>query len=64
MPETWYLANEVQLFLVSPFLIYALWRWKKNGLIILTTITLSALAANVALFYAKNMPPTSMITRP
>lgn len=64
MTETWFLANELQLFLISPFLIYPLWRWRKKGLIVLTMTTIVALAGNVAIFYVKNMPPTSMITRP
>ena len=64
MTETWFLANELQLFLISPLFIYPLWRWKKKGLVMLTVITFIALAGNVAIFYIKNMPPTSMLTRP
>lgn len=64
MTETWYLATDWQLFLVSPLFIYPMWRWRKLGLALLAGATLASLAANVAVFYAHRLPPTSMITRP
>ncbi|CAG7717757.1 unnamed protein product, partial [Allacma fusca] len=30
----WYLADDMQFFLLSPLLIYPLWKWKKTGLTI------------------------------
>ena len=33
MPESWYLASDMQMFWLSPLLIYPLWKWKKAGLI-------------------------------
>ena len=64
MTETWYLSNDFQLFLISPLLVYPLWRWKRKGLAVLFLIMLFSLAGNFAMFYIKSMPPTSMITRP
>merc|ERR1719481_23846 len=32
MGQTWYMANDMQFFILSPFVIYALWRSKKFGL--------------------------------
>lgn len=30
--QGWYLAADMQLFVVSPIFIYPLWKWKKAGL--------------------------------
>ena len=30
--HTWYLANDMQFFLIAPPIIYMTWRWKKIGL--------------------------------
>jgi len=32
--QTWYLDNDMQMFLVAPLIIYPLWRLKKWGLFI------------------------------
>ena len=29
--QTWYLANDMQFFLIAPPIIYITWRWKKIG---------------------------------
>ena len=63
MGETWYLAVDMQLFLVAPLIIYPLWRWKKAGLILLSGFTLATLAANFAVYLVYNLPPTLMATR-
>ena len=34
MGVTWYLANDMQFFLITPPLIYLIWKWKKIGLIL------------------------------
>ncbi|PSN38328.1 hypothetical protein C0J52_12694 [Blattella germanica] len=31
MPHSWYLAADMQLFLVAPFIIYPIWKWKNFG---------------------------------
>ena len=33
--QTWYLANDMQMFLIAPPIIYITWRWKKIGLILI-----------------------------
>ena len=63
MGETWYLAVDMQLFLMAPFLIYPLWRWKKVGLTLLAFFTLGALAANFAVYAIYSFPPSLMPTR-
>ena len=30
--QTWYLANDMQMFLIAPPIIYITWRWRKIGL--------------------------------
>ena len=32
MGVTWYLANDMQFFLMTPPLIFLIWKWKKIGL--------------------------------
>ena len=30
--QTWYLDNDMQMFIISPLIIYPLWKWKRTGL--------------------------------
>ena len=64
MGETWYLAVDMQLFLLSPLFVYPLWRWKVVGLTLLALATLGSLASNFAIHAIYNLPPTLMPTRP
>lgn len=63
MGETWYMANDMQLFLVSPLLIYPLWKWKRAGVIWLAVVTAASLTANVIVFIVYDFP-LMMPTRP
>ena len=64
MFETWYLAVDLQLFLVAPLFVYLLWRWERTGLATLAVFTFILLAANFAVFaFYDNYPPTLMLTR-
>ncbi|XP_057365447.1 nose resistant to fluoxetine protein 6-like [Daphnia carinata] len=63
MGETWYIAVDMQLFIIAPLLIYPLWRWKNTGLILLAIVTLATLAANFAVFAIYSFPPTLMPSR-
>ncbi|KAI9559818.1 hypothetical protein GHT06_013825 [Daphnia sinensis] len=63
MGETWYIAVDMQLFVLAPLLIYPLWRWKKTGLILLAIVTLATLAANFAVYAIYSFPPTLMPSR-
>lgn len=63
MGQTWYLAVDMQLFLVSPLLIYPLWRWKKYGLAWLALVILASHAAIFAIFAVYDLMPSSMPTR-
>jgi peptidoglycan/LPS O-acetylase OafA/YrhL len=55
--ESWYLGVDMQLFLVSPLLIYPLWRWKKVGLIWLAFVTLALLVTNVVIHIVYYLGP-------
>ena len=61
MKESWYLACDMQYYLISPFLVYPIWRWGWTGLWPLITLLSASLVANVRL-YAFNdiiMVPTT-----
>ena len=30
--QTWYLSNDMQMFVFTPFIIYPMWKWHKLGL--------------------------------
>lgn len=63
MGETWYLACDMQMFLVSPLFIYPLWRWWKAGLA-WTVFGIAALQGGlVAIFIIWDLPATSFATR-
>ena len=32
MDETWYMACDMQMFILSPLIIWPLWRWRRAGL--------------------------------
>lgn len=45
MGETWYLSNDIQMYIMSPLFIYPLWRWHKRGVIwVLFSISILLLA--------------------
>ena len=56
MMETWYAANDMQFFLISPFIIYPIWRWKTTGLILLAVLTLGSLVSNIVIFATNDIP--------
>ena len=58
MGETWSLAVDMQLFLITPFIVYAIWRWRRAGLAILAALTLATLAINVYVFASHNLHMT------
>lgn len=63
MVQTWYLAVDMQLFVVAPLIIYPIWRWKKWGLAWLAFIALLC-QASIFYVYAKyDLSPTTWATR-
>ena len=63
MEQTWYLALDTQLFIVSPIIVYLIWRWPIGGFILLNGLFLAFVGVNFAIFAAYKLPPTIMFTR-
>jgi len=58
MGVTWYLANDMQFYLISPLLIYPLWRWGIHGVIWIALVTLASLGINIYVFISGHHNPT------
>ena len=63
MGQTWYLAVDMQLFLIAPLIVYPLWRWRKYGLVWLALLTVASHAAIFAIYAVYDLIPTLMFTR-
>lgn len=63
MPETWYLATDMQLFLVSPIFVYFIWKWKRSGLIFLALALAASTIANVVAFIVYQLPFTVKVVK-
>ena len=63
MEQTWYLALDMQLFILAPFFIYLLWRRQGVGLALLGFVLLGTIGANFAIFAVFDLMPTVMPTR-
>jgi peptidoglycan/LPS O-acetylase OafA/YrhL len=62
--ETWYLACDMQMFLISPLFIYPIWRWKRAGIIWTALNFLVMLGISTIVFVVHNLPPTIFWFRP
>ena len=56
MSETWYLACDMQMFLVSPLFIYLLWRWRKIGIAWSFVNILAYIGGTIAIYIIWNLP--------
>lgn len=63
MAQTWYLAVDMQLFIVAPLFVYLLFRWPFAGMLAIITALLGTLGANFAVFASYDLQPTIMFTR-
>lgn len=50
MKETWFLACDMQYYLISPLLVYPIWRWGTIGLAPVVALMSASLVANVHTF--------------
>ena len=64
MAETWYLACDMQMFLVSPLFIYLLWRWRNIGIAWSVFNILAYISGTIALYIIWDLPPMRGFTRP
>ena len=63
MGVTWYLAADMQLFIISPIFVYVLWRWWKIGLGWTVFAIASVLGATIAIFIVWELQPTTSLSR-
>ena len=64
MSETWYLACDMQMFLVSPLFIYLLWRWRKIGIAWSFVNILAYIGGTIAIYAIWDLPAMPFFTRP
>ena len=58
--QTWYLANDMQFFVIAPPIIYIIWKWKRIGLAlsgILICVYLYVVQDKVSLNFKNNNAP-------
>ena len=55
MSWTWYLANDMQMYIVSPFVVMAMQRWRRAGMVLWSMLMLASLGLPFALAYAYNL---------
>lgn len=61
--QAWYLAVDMQLFLLSPLFIYPLWRWRKAGLAFLAFVATISYATIFTAYAIYDLPPAYIPTR-
>ncbi|KAK7861851.1 hypothetical protein R5R35_013486 [Gryllus longicercus] len=54
--QTWYLAADMQLYWLSPLLLWPLWRWPRVGRALLATLLVVPLASTFWITYARRYP--------
>lgn len=64
MGETWYLSCDMQMFLVSPLLIWPLWRWRRAGVAWVLINIIGFTGGIMAIYIIWDLPATSFGTRP
>ncbi|XP_044728886.1 nose resistant to fluoxetine protein 6-like [Chrysoperla carnea] len=60
MFQSWYLAVDTQLFIIAPFIIYPLWKWKQFGRILLGISIVVTLLIPFIIQYVQDYDPTLM----
>ena len=63
MGQSWYLAADMQMYLISPLLIYPLWRWRRAGKVWMAFVTLAIHVVVYTLYIVHDFLPTMMVTR-
>jgi peptidoglycan/LPS O-acetylase OafA/YrhL len=56
MDTTWYLAADFQLFLITPLLVYPLWRWRKKFFWFLPVLVVLIMICTGATMYVNEIP--------
>jgi len=63
MPETWYLACDMQMFIVSPLIVWPLWRWQRVGLVWVLMNIVAFTSGLIATYTTNDVPPTMIAAR-
>ncbi|XP_053691017.1 nose resistant to fluoxetine protein 6-like [Sabethes cyaneus] len=53
--NTWYLSVDMQLFLLSPLIVYPLWRWGRKVLLVIAGLILLAMGSVMAIFLVEKI---------
>ncbi|XP_055608118.1 nose resistant to fluoxetine protein 6-like [Uranotaenia lowii] len=48
--HSWYLSVDMQLYILSPLIIYPLWRWRRKALVAIAALILLSMGCVIALF--------------
>ena len=56
MIQSWYLAADMQLFILSPLFVYPLWRWRRAGLAWIIFAIVTLIGTIGTLFVMWNIP--------
>lgn len=61
--EAWYLANDMQFYVLSPFILYPMWRWEMAGLVLLSIYSVLSCVCPALLVHFYDTTPTTLPTR-
>ncbi|XP_063860044.1 nose resistant to fluoxetine protein 6-like isoform X6 [Scylla paramamosain] len=62
LPQTWYIAADMQMYLVAPLIILPLYFYEDIGKAWLLLLTALSAIIPAAIIYDKNLPPTTLIS--
>ena len=61
--EAWYLAIDMQFFILSPIIIFILWKWATFGNLLLGLLNIGSILTPGILTGVNNLPPGSLPLR-
>ncbi|ODM95572.1 Nose resistant to fluoxetine protein 6 [Orchesella cincta] len=56
----WYLGVDMQLFILSPFLLFPIWKWKRFGVVPLALLTIASIITPGVITFVNDYPPTNV----
>lgn len=59
--ESWYLATDMQLFILAPLLLYPIWRWRGRFIWLLPAISISSMTYMFWYFFTKKLKITELL---
>lgn len=58
MFQSWYLAADTQLFILAPLVLYPMWKYRKFGFVLITTLTFVSIVIPLFITYANDYDPS------